>query len=91
MLVLVSYDISDPKRLAKVASLCEDYGVRIQYSVFECRLEPARFDRLWADLLATIDPKTDRIVAYRVCASCARDIRDAGIQTHQESVVAYVF
>ena len=35
---LVCYDISDPKRLRKVAQTCEDFGVRRQFSVFLCRL-----------------------------------------------------
>jgi CRISPR-associated protein Cas2 len=91
MLTIVAYDITENRRLRKIATICEDYGVRVQYSVFECRLEADRFDAFWADLLATIDPETDRIVAYKVCTACAKDIRDAGIQTHQEKVVAYVF
>ena len=39
MRYLVSYDISDPKRLRKVARSLEGFGVRLQYSVFECPLD----------------------------------------------------
>ena len=39
---LVAYDISDPKRLRKVATVCEDFGYRKQYSVFLCRLSRYR-------------------------------------------------
>ena len=91
MLIVVAYDITDQHRLPRIAEICEDYGVRVQYSVFECRLEADKFDRFWNDLLATIDSSTDRLVAYRVCVACARQIRSAGTQTHQERVVAYVF
>lgn len=91
MLTIVAYDITDPRRLQRIAKICEDYGARVQYSVFECRLEADKFDRFWNDLLATIDPSSDRLVAYKVCVSCARNIRSAGTQTHQEQVVAYVF
>src|SRR5271165_5605913 len=91
MLTVVAYDITDPRRLKRIAEICEDYGVRVQYSVFECRLEADKFDRFWNDLLGTIDSSTDRLVAYKVCVACARDIRSAGTQTHQEKVVAYVF
>ena len=35
---LVCYDIADPKRLRKVASICEDFGYRRQKSVFMVRL-----------------------------------------------------
>jgi CRISPR-associated protein Cas2 len=91
MLTVVAYDITDQRRLQQIAKICEDYGMRVQYSVFECRLEADKFDRFWNDLLATIDSSTDRLVAYKVCVACARDIRSAGTQTHQGPVVAYVF
>jgi CRISPR-associated protein Cas2 len=91
MLTLVAYDIREPKRLSKIAKICQDFGVRIQYSVFECRLEADSFDRFWSKLNDTLDPDQDRITAYKVCATCARDIRDAGVQTHSQKVVAYVF
>jgi len=91
MLTVVAYDITDERRLRKIATICEDYGLRVQYSVFECRLETHLFDQFWNELLATIDSATDRLVAYKVCGTCAREIRDAGLQTHQQKIVAYVF
>ena len=91
MLTLVSYDITEPKRLVKIAHHCEDYGVRIQYSVFECRLEAALFDQFWNELLELINPATDRLVAFKICLSCAREVRSAGSQIHLGKVVAYVF
>jgi len=90
MLTLVAYDIADPKRLHRVAKVCENWGIRIQYSVFECRLDAECFDRFWADLLAEMDLTVDRAVAYKVCLRCAREIRDAGPMIHSEKVVAYV-
>lgn len=90
MLTLVAYDITAPKRLHRVACICEDWGLRVQYSVFECRLEAASFDRFWAELTAAIDPATDRLVAYKICTKCAREIHSQGVQTHNEKVVAYV-
>lgn len=90
MLTLVAYDITDPKRLHRAAVICEDWGLRVQYSVFECRLEAAAFDRFWTALSHVIDPKTDRLVAYKICAQCAREIHDLGLQPHNEKVIAYV-
>ena len=91
MLTIVAYDITDRKRLTKVAKFCEDHGIRVQYSVFECRLEADRFDVFWTGLEEIIDPTTDRLIAYKICLSCAAEIRSAGTQVHQEKVVAYVF
>ena len=90
MLTLVAYDITCPKRLHRVAKVCEDWGMRVQYSVFECRLEADAFDRFWAELSIVIDPKHDRLVAYKICSKCAREIHSQGVQEHFEKVVAYV-
>lgn len=78
MLRLVAYDISDPKRLQRIADLCEDYGVRVQYSLFECWLEDEAFDRLWTALQKTFDPETDRLAAYALDAGAVRERRKAG-------------
>ncbi len=66
----MTYDIatekkSDAKRLRRVADLCAEYGVRVQYSVFECRLTPATLAKLRADLEDTIDWNRDSITLYR--------------------------
>jgi CRISPR-associated protein Cas2 len=91
MLAIVAYDIANPKRLAKVAKLCEDHGTRVQYSVFECRLDIDRFENFWLQLEELIDPKEDRLVAYRVCSSCAKTILTSGTMTPSTQPVAYVF
>jgi CRISPR-associated protein Cas2 len=90
MLTLVAYDISQQRRLARVASICEDFGVRVQYSIFECRLKPEEFERFWARLLDTIDPKEDRLVAYSLDARAARETRTAGTMACSEQVVCYL-
>ena len=48
MLVLVTYDVKTAspegdKRLRRVAKICKDYGQRVQYSVFECVVDPAQW------------------------------------------------
>ncbi|MGH3870245.1 MAG: hypothetical protein ACRDSR_01805 [Pseudonocardiaceae bacterium] len=37
----MAYDIADPKRLRRICTLMEDYGERLQYSVFLCDLTVA--------------------------------------------------
>lgn len=93
MLMLVAYDIADHKRLARVARHCEDHGVRVQYSVFECRLEAEAFERFWIQLTDLIDPSVDRLVAYRICLECAREVHESGVMvtTSPEKPVAYIF
>ena len=90
MLTLVAYDISDQKRLRRVAELCEDYGVRVQYSVFECHLDEDEFADFWLALLACIDESEDRVVAYKIDARCAKETQTAGTMVCSEKVVCYL-
>jgi len=90
MLTLVAYDITDHKRLARVARVCEDYGVRVQYSLFECRLEEDQFEDFWLKLLYEINDEEDRLVAYKIDARCAKDTLTAGTMICSEKVVCYV-
>jgi CRISPR-associated protein Cas2 len=91
MLIIVAYDITDLKRLPRVAKHCEDYGVRVQYSVFECRLTRELFTTFWDGLKELMDPKADRAVAYRICESCSAEIRIAGrMACTGEAPTAYI-
>ncbi len=59
---LVSYDISDPKRLRKVARSLEGFGVRLQYSVFECPLDDLRLAKLKAELQDLFNHDEDQVL-----------------------------
>ena len=90
MLTLLAYDISDPRRLARVARVCEDYGMRVQYSIFECRLEEEDFTDFWLKLLEQINEKEDRLVAYKIDARAAKETLTAGTMVCSEKVVCYL-
>lgn len=90
MLSVVAYDISSPKRLARVAKVCEKYGVRVQYSLFECRMEEDDFLFFWAELLSEIDESEDRLVAYKIDARCAKETLTAGTMVCSEQAVCYL-
>lgn len=68
MLVLVSYDVSEEKkgkrRLRRVAKACQDFGQRVQYSVFECIVDPAQWTVLRNRLIDEIDPEHDSLRFY---------------------------
>lgn len=59
---LVSYDISHPKRLRRVAKTLEAYGTRLQYSVFECPLDGLRLEKLKSSLWEIIHHEADQIL-----------------------------
>ncbi len=90
MLTILAYDITAPKRLAKVAKTCEEFGLRVQYSLFECHLTEEDFDDLWLRLLDLIDEDEDRLVAYRLDAKAAKRTLTAGTMVCSEKVVCYL-
>lgn len=69
MLVVVSYDVSTKeaggqRRLRRVAKTCEDFGQRVQNSVFECIVDPGQWTRLKFRLLDEFDPDRDSLRFY---------------------------
>ena len=59
---IVSYDVCEPKRLRQVAGVCEDFGVRLQYSVFECDLNPAERAKLEGKLAEVLHHDEDQVL-----------------------------
>ena len=78
---LVCYDISDPKRLRKVATVCEDFGYRKQYSVFLCRLSPTDLVRLRTRLYDLINLTEDQVLFIPLCGKCVNQMEALGRPT----------
>lgn len=69
MMVLVSYDVSTmekagARRLRQIAKACQNFGQRVQFSVFEIELDSAQWVALKNQLCSLIDPKTDSLRFY---------------------------
>jgi CRISPR-associated protein Cas2 len=69
MFVIVSYDVATSeeggqRRLRRVARACKDYGQRVQFSVFECIVDPAQWAKLKDRLISEIDPEKDSLRFY---------------------------
>jgi len=81
-MVLVSYDVADEdngqKRLRRVAKLCQDYGQRVQYSVFECLVEPDQWVRFKRELTKEIHPETDSLRFYFLGANWKTRVEHVG-------------
>ena len=83
MLVIVSYDVSTTtpegrKRLRRVAKTCEDYGQRVQNSVFECLVDPGQWTLLRRRLLDELEPETDSLRFYFLGSNWRRRIEHVG-------------
>ena len=69
MMVIITYDVSTEtekgkSRLRRVSKKCQDYGQRVQNSVFECLIDPAQLKQLQDKLLKIIDPEVDSLRFY---------------------------
>lgn len=83
MLMLVTYDVNTgdaagKRRLRRVARACLDFGQRVQFSVFECEVDPAQWTSLRARLIGEIDPVLDSLRFYRLGADGKRRIEHVG-------------
>ena len=75
---LLTYDIADPKRLAKVAKAMEAVGERVQDSVFEAYLNDVELDKLLKKVQKVMKAEEDSLRVYVLCEACRGKIRCVG-------------
>ena len=82
---IIAYDISDQKIRRHIYQTLKDYGTRIQYSVFECRLKPSQREILRAEILQHIEPD-DTVRWYPQCTHCEDKIhwQGEGLETDKQ-------
>lgn len=85
MFILITYDVSTEteagkKRLRKVAKQCQNYGQRVQNSVFECVMDPALLKQLQSKLAKIIDPEKDSIRYYYLGDEWRNRVEHIGIK-----------
>lgn len=83
MLVLVSYDVAittpgGKKRLRQVAKACLNFGQRVQFSVFECVVDPAQWVILKNQLEHIIDKDVDSLRYYYLGSNWKRRVEHVG-------------
>jgi CRISPR-associated protein Cas2 len=83
MLVLVSYDVSTLNRvgrarLRRVAKMCQNYGQRVQFSVFECIVDPGQWTALRQKLVDIINPDEDSLRFYFLGANWRGRVEHVG-------------
>ena len=85
MMVLVSYDVSTThkngeRRLRRIAKHCLDFGQRVQYSVFECDVDPGQWEKLKMRLLNTYNVEVDSLRFYYLGANWKRKVEHFGVK-----------
>lgn len=75
---IVAYDVSANDDRARLAAYLSRRGVRLQRSVFQCRIEPDELDELLDAIVSIIDPATDVVHVFRQCSTCRDDSIEFG-------------
>lgn len=83
--MLITYDVATQdaagrRRLRKIARLCQNRGQRVQYSVFECQVDPAQWAELRADLIDEMDASQDSLRFYRLGSNWRPRIEHVGVK-----------
>jgi len=80
MLFIFTYDIVDDKRRTKLAKKLGNFGIRVQYSVFECELNAEKLQQVIKMSLEFIDLQQDSLRIYALCQRCAGETISYGIK-----------
>lgn len=85
MLVLITYDVrtttsAGQRRLRRVSKLCQNYGQRVQNSVFECNVDAAQFATLKIQLADIIDQKEDSLRFYQLGNNYKNKVDHIGVK-----------
>lgn len=85
MLVIITYDVnttssSGQKRLRKVSKICQNYGQRVQNSVFECIVDASQYTSLRFELESVIDKDKDSLRFYKIGNNYRNKVEHVGIK-----------
>ena len=81
MFYIVSYDISSNKLRRKIAKELENYGIRVQYSVFECDLDHDRYQEMYRKMVRLADNMQEGSIRfYEICSECRRKTHVIGTE-----------
>ena len=72
--IVVAYYIADTKRRNKIAKCLEGYGIRVNYSVFECVLKPGPMKKMKKKLNSLLNEDEDTIRIYQLCKDCIQKV-----------------
>ena len=67
---VIAYDITDDLRRSRIVKVIEKFGVRVNYSVFECMLTEVQLHKLQDKIEKLMVPSEDRVIYYPLCLDC---------------------
>ena len=90
MNLIICYDVYKTKRRNKLAALLEGYGLRANYSVFELDVSEREYILIKDRIVRIIEPKTDKVLFYRICKTCMAKSESLGEGEISRSPDTYV-
>ena len=79
MLAIIAYDISSNRARAKLHKFLKEYGLNTQKSIFECQVDLDALRVIVTTAKTLLDPKTDSLRIYRICAQCQQRVVVSGL------------
>jgi CRISPR-associated protein Cas2 len=78
---LISYDIENDKKRRKISNQLKDYGIRVQYSVFEVKVSKEEYNTMVEGLMLIFNTnieKRDSLRIYKLCSNCCEKVVSYG-------------
>lgn len=75
----VCYDSTDDGRRTKLVKVLDDYGYRVQRSVFEFELDAETLEQILERLRDVVEPASDSVIVYRLCGACEEAVQVFGV------------
>lgn len=79
MITLVTYDITDPKRLRRIHKFLKEFGINTQKSVFECDIDEIALKRIRQYCKDNLDLTSDAVRIYKICSHCMKKVIISGM------------
>jgi CRISPR-associated protein Cas2 len=79
MIVLITYDITDPRRLQKLHHYLKEFGLNTQKSVFECDIDDSGIRQIRGYCKDYLDLNTDSVRIYKICSQCIGKVVLSGL------------
>ena len=78
MITLITYDITEPRRLNRLRNFLKEFGLRTQKSVFECDIDDTALKRIRVYCRDNLDLSSDSVRIYRICNRCMSKVVISG-------------
>ena len=72
---VVAYDIKEDRKRARVSKILEKYGIRVNFSVFECMFTDIQLLQVQEKIKKILDKRSDTVIYYPICVNCYTKIR----------------